>query len=97
MNLYTSRANRVVTLSQTLTENKKLQSGLYAWGFSPELVFDMGYLTKQDHAGFYLEICVFGFAWVVHIFDIRSWNYDENRWMTQAESQIKDAADQLAA
>lgn len=43
-----------------------------------------------DHAGPELEICLFSYHARIKFYDVRHWNYSENRWMTK-EEQVKEA------
>jgi len=41
--------------------------------------------TKQDHPGFELELSLFRLSIQLHFYDIRHWNYEENRFYKNNE------------
>ena len=43
--------------------------------------------TKQDHAGFGIELGLFGYEIHFKFYDNRHWNYEENRWMIYTEEE----------
>lgn len=42
--------------------------------------FNTSYTVRQDHAGFDLEIGLFGYSMHFQIYDSRHWNYTNNCW-----------------
>lgn len=45
-----------------------------------------------DHAGPELEICLFLYHARIKFYDVRHWNYSENRWMMK-EEHLKEASE----
>ena len=41
---------------------------------------EIKYTTKQDHAGLYTELNLFGRGFIFQIYDNRHWDYDSNKW-----------------
>lgn len=67
----------------SLSENKTLEVQFEAWEeFSSSSWFDFHIMwsRKTDHAGFYIDISIWKFAFYFSICDNRHWNDDENRW-----------------
>lgn len=48
-----------------------------------EIAFDI--TTKQDHAGFSIELALLGYQIDFTFYDVRHWNYEESRWMIYTE------------
>jgi len=42
--------------------------------------FEFRFTTRQDHAGVYLSLALFGYDVIFNIYDNRHWNYEEGRW-----------------
>jgi hypothetical protein len=52
------------------------------------LAFDLdASIWGRDHAGVRLEFTLLGYTMILQVYDIRHWNYEENRWMTDAETE----------
>ena len=71
-----------VEWDRTLTKNKALEFQVSFWGSFREL-FVVGVDTRwtgQDHAGIKIDMTVFGFGFVLNLYDIRHWNYDTDSW-----------------
>lgn len=50
------------------------------------LKFDLNVsIWGHDHAGVNLEVALFNYTLILNLYDNRHWNYEENRWMTDAE------------
>ena len=49
--------------------------------------FDVRYTVRQDHAGLFVSFALFGYDVIFNIYDSRHWNYEENRWYKDGESQ----------
>ena len=41
---------------------------------------EIKYTTKQDHAGLYTELNLFGRGFIFQIYDNRHWDYDSQKW-----------------
>jgi hypothetical protein len=41
--------------------------------------------THSDYAGVHFEIGLFGYSIMLHFYDTRRWNYEENRWYNHGE------------
>lgn len=46
--------------------------------------FTVVYTRHTDHAGFHFEVTFLSSFFDVSIYDIRHWDYDEDRWKTYA-------------
>ena len=71
-----------VEWDRTLTKNKAMEFQVSFWGSFREL-FVVGVDTRwtgQDHAGIKIDMTVFGFGFVLNLYDIRHWNYDTDSW-----------------
>lgn len=44
------------------------------------ICLEFKFTTKQDHAGFYLELNLFGRGFIFQIYDNRHWDYDNQKW-----------------
>lgn len=43
--------------------------------------FNFNWTTRCDHAGVRLELGLFGYALMFHLYDNRHWDYKANDWM----------------
>ena len=48
--------------------------------------FDFRYTIRQDHAGLFLTVGLFGYEAIFNIYDTRHWNYEERRWYKYGEN-----------
>jgi hypothetical protein len=71
------------------TKNKyyNLQIGYYNEGRNGFTFFDFKteLNSRQDHCGFWFELCLFNVYIIFYIYDNRHWNYEEKRWMTDED------------
>ena len=44
------------------------------------LHFNFDWTTRCDHAGVRLELGLFGYELMFHLYDSRHWDYDTNSW-----------------
>lgn len=51
------------------------------------LGFEFRFTTRQDHAGLFVSLALFGYDIIFNIYDNRHWNYEENRWMFYTENE----------
>lgn len=42
--------------------------------------FEFSYTTRQDHAGLYLSLALFGYDAIFNLYDNRHWNHEKGRW-----------------
>lgn len=45
------------------------------------LDINLKYTTKQDHAGFELDLSVLTYGIRFRIYDVRHWDYSQNKWV----------------
>lgn len=51
------------------------------------LSFDVRFTTRQDHAGLYFELGLFGFEVIFNFYDHRHWNDKEGCWEIYGEDK----------
>ena len=51
------------------------------------LSFMLGWNIRCDHAGFDIELGLFGYNVHFNFYDNRHWNYEEGRWMFYTEEE----------
>ena len=49
------------------------------------LGFDFRFTTRQDHAGIFVLLALFGYDIIFNFYDSRHWNDDEGRWKAYDE------------
>ncbi len=49
--------------------------------------FEFRYTTRQDHAGVYISLALFGYDVIFNVYDNRHWNSEESRWMIYTEEK----------
>lgn len=72
-------------IEESLSENKDfcLQCGNWEdWNWFD---FNLRWSRKCDHAGFEINLELFGFYFIFNIYDKRHWNYGEDRWYDEEE------------
>ena len=47
--------------------------------------FELRFTTRQDHAGVYLSLSLFGHDVIFNIYDNRHWDYDNKRWQAYGQ------------
>ncbi len=76
-----------------VSKNIGCETTLYL-SLAPRLAFNMTLTTKCDHAGFNLDIDIFGLELEIKIYDGRHWNAKANRYYLPGEEQAEiDAED----
>lgn len=55
---------------------------------SPGLIVDAGfnYTIREDHAGLFLDVGLFGYSVILNVYDDRHWDYENNVWKEHNES-----------
>lgn len=48
--------------------------------------FEFRYTIRQDHAGIFLSLALFGYDVIFTLYDNRHWNTNEGRWYRSGES-----------
>lgn len=49
--------------------------------------FEFRYTIRQDHAGMFLTLGLFGYEVIFHVYDNRHWNDEEGRWKVYSEDK----------
>ncbi len=44
------------------------------------ICFELRYTTKQDHAGLFLCLALFGYEIIFNFYDNRHWDYQNDKW-----------------
>ena len=75
-----------MTLSKKLTKNKAFEMNLIFWKNSSDIFkLLLNFTHKCDHSGFRFDFELLGVAFNFTIYDIRHWNYEENRFYGEKE------------
>jgi hypothetical protein len=74
-----------------LSENKnfEIQISRFERSHLMDVAVDLRW-WGQDHAGPELDINILGYMFNMKIYDSRHWNYENNRWQTDAEAQAQE-------
>ena len=76
------------TTSGLFTKNKAWEFNVYA---SNELLgVEFEYTTRTDHAGVGLTLSFFNYTLEYKIYDVRHWDYTENKWSDIKINESKD-------
>lgn len=70
-----------------ITKHKGIEFQLELLGDMPEwIIIELRSMTKQDHPGLRFEISLLKlFTFIIHFYDCRHWNYEENRFYEKGE------------
>jgi hypothetical protein len=82
-------SSQELTIARDLWGEKGLEINLghqKQWSF---IDFHIKWDRATDHAGFRVEIELFGFYFYFQVYDGRHWNYEQNRWMTPGEEEAE--------
>lgn len=71
-----------IEFDKKITKNKALSVQLSRMG-NNLLGFELNYCPfGSDHAGLIIDLSLLRHHLIINSYDIRHWNYDENRWET---------------
>lgn len=74
----------------TVSENKFIEVQISKW--NPHTIFEITIDTcwfGEDHAGFEINLEIFGFYFAAMLRDKRHWNYDAGRFQTYEEAVVE--------
>ena len=78
-NPWSKRWNCVKIWHGSITKNKHWE--LQIDKTSDIIAVDVRYSIRQDHAGFFVTLGLFGYEAILNIYDSRHWDYDTNTWV----------------
>lgn len=77
-NPFSNRWETIFCLEKIVSENKSAEIQLTKdnsiIGFGINLTF------RQSHAGLMLDISLLGYNLIIHYYDTRHWDYENNKW-----------------
>lgn len=71
-----------VEFDKRVSKNKSLEFQVSYWG-TFDTIFEFGFRynrIRQDHAGLYIHLTVFGFGFIFNFYDNRHWNFAADDW-----------------
>lgn len=84
-NPFSNRWKSIKCWDKKLSKNKHCE--LQIDKTSDIISFDLRYTIRQDHAGFFITLGLFGYEAIFNIYDVRHWNRKENRWYIYGENK----------